>query len=70
MGYFDLPSNWVYVIYADGTKRNVMNTDTFTQDDIDYCLSHYEKDVKIVRIEFRNSRDTLIKGVNINENND
>jgi hypothetical protein len=67
MGWFDLPNNWVYVIYEDGTKRNVMNTDTFTWDDINYCLNHYKDESRgdIVRIEFRNSRDALIKGVDV-----
>jgi len=67
MGYFDLPSRWVFVYFEDGLMLNVANTDTFSdaeaQEEADRWTnsSRGEKHGKVIRVDFRDSKDRLLK---------
>lgn len=67
MGYFDLPSRWVFVYFEDGLMKSVANTDTFNdaeaQEEADRWTdsSYGKKHGKVIRVDFRDSRDKLLK---------
>lgn len=68
MGYFiGLPSRWVYVYFKDGLMLNVKNTDTFSDAeaqavaDMWTASSRGEKHGEVVRVDFRDRNDNLLK---------
>lgn len=64
MGYFDLPSRWVYVWHEDGFMHNVMNTDSFTTAEAQEekrKWDDYKGHGKVTRIDFQNSKGKMLK---------
>ena len=67
MGYFDLPSRWVYVYFEDGLMLNVENTDSFSDAEAQEVAdtwtnsSRGEKHGKVVRVDFQDSKGKLLK---------
>lgn len=64
---FGLPSRWVFVYFEDGLMKNVENTDTFSDAEAQAVADRWtnssrgEKHGKVVRVDFRDSNDKLIK---------
>lgn len=67
MGWFDLPSRWVFVYFEDGLMKNVMNTDTFSDAEAQQVADEWtasksgKEHGKVIRVDFRDSRDKLLK---------
>lgn len=67
MGYFSLPSRWVFVYFEDGLMKNVMNTDSFNNAEAQQTAEEWtnsssgKQHGKVVRVDFRDNRDKLLK---------
>ena len=65
--YFGLPSRWVFVYFESGLMKNVENTDPFSDAEAQAVAdrwtnsSYGEKNGKVVRVDFRDSKDKLLK---------
>ena len=64
---FCLPSRWVFVYFKDGLMLNVENTDTFSDAEAQAVADRWTNSSKgkehgeVVRVDFRDNRDKLIK---------
>lgn len=62
MGAFDLPSNWVYIEYEDGTRKNIANTDTLSYGcALSFYKSWYKEENKIVKMTLETSNGKVLK---------
>lgn len=64
MGWFDLPSRWVFVYFEDGLMKNVENTDTFSDAEAQAVAdrwANFKEHGKVIRVDFRDSKDKLLK---------
>ena len=63
---FDLPSNWVYVGYEDGTYENVANTDELSRAEANEYRLRWEKarGKKVITVVLVTPRHSLIKRFN------
>jgi len=67
MGWFDLPSRWVYVYFEDGLMCNVENTDSFSNAEAQEVADRWTKSKrgqehgKVVRVDFQDQRGKLLK---------
>ena len=62
MGVFDLPSNWVYIEYEDGTRKNIANTDTLSYSvAFSFYKDWYEEENKIVKMTLETSDGKVLK---------
>lgn len=67
MGYFSLPSRWVYVYFKDGLVLNVMNTDSFNDAEAQQTAEEWTNSSRgkqhgeVVRVDFQDNRGKLLK---------
>lgn len=63
MGWFDLPSRWVYVWYEGGKMENVANTDTLTPSEAESYKERWEaaRKKRVVRITLENNKGDVIR---------
>ena len=65
--YFGLPTRWVFVYFEDGLMLNVENTDSFSDAAAQAVADEWtnssrgKEHGKVVRVDFRDSKDNLIK---------
>lgn len=62
MGAFDLPENWVYVEYADGSRENVANTDDLTSNEAKSFKETWERNrnKKVVKVTLESNYGRVI----------
>lgn len=62
-----LPSRWVFVYFEDGLMCNVENTDTFSDAEAQEVADRWtnssrgKEHGKVIRVDFRDNNDKLIK---------
>lgn len=67
MGYFDLPSRWVFVYFKDGLMLNVENTDSFSDAEAQQVANEWtnsnrgKEHGEVVRVDFQDNRGKLLK---------
>jgi hypothetical protein len=63
MGYFDLPSHWVYIEYEDGELKNVGNTDTLSREEALSFKERWEScsGKKVVMVMLQTNGGRIIK---------
>lgn len=62
MGAFDLPENWVYVEYNDGSRENVANTDDLTSNEAKSFKETWERNrnKKVVKVTLESNYGRVI----------
>lgn len=62
MGAFDLPENWVYVEYDDGSRENVANTDDLTSNEAKSFKETWERNrnKKVVKVTLESNYGRVI----------
>lgn len=61
MGFFDLPTHWVYVHYENGEEENVANTDFLNEKEAWEYKNMWDKpNKKIVKVTLRDNDDNIV----------
>jgi len=61
MDGLQLPSLWVYVWYADGTRQNVANTDTLEPREAEEFAKRWGQKKKVVRVTLEDTKGKVYK---------
>lgn len=63
MGWFDLPSKWVFIHYENGKKENVANMDELTEARADKFKREWEtaRKTKVVLVTLENDNGNICK---------
>lgn len=62
MGFFDLPTNWIFIEYEDGERKNVANCDVLDRKMAEKYKANWEKpNRKVVKVTLETPHKNVIK---------
>lgn len=69
MGWFDLPSYWVYVYFDGGVHENVANTDTLSKEEAQWYHDHWSRarNRNVYKVTLEDSHGNILRHFHFEE---